>query len=267
MLKAEQRLYRFSANLGFLWTHLPLDEAIIRAADAGFDAVECHWPYDMPASQIADALEATGLSMLGINARCGDRAAGEFGLAALPGRQAEARADIDEAIAYAAAINAAAVHVMAGKSDASSAAQQCYRDNLAYAASQAMPHGLTILIEPINRMDVPGYHLSYVEDGVELITALGFENIKLMFDCYHTQIMQGDICRRLTANLHHIGHVQMAAVPDRGEPDAGELFYPAVLAALYAAGYQGFVGAEYRPRDTIDTGLGWLAKFKQADGR
>ena len=267
MTKAERRMYKFSANLGFLWTELPLDEAIIRAADAGFDAVECHWPYDLPASRVLQALQKTGLSMLGINARCGDRMAGEFGLAALPARVAEARRDIDEAIAYAAAINAGAVHVMAGKSDASHQAHQCYRDNLAYAANRAMLHGLTILIEPINQLDVPGYHLSYVEDAIDLIASLGCANIKLMFDCYHTQIMQGDICRRLTAHIDHIGHVQIAAVPDRGEPDAGELFYPAVLAALYGAGYQGFIGAEYRPRDNIDTGLDWLANFKQADSR
>jgi hydroxypyruvate isomerase len=267
MTKAERRMYKFSANLGFLWTELPLDEAIIRAADAGFDAVECHWPYDLPASRILQALQKAGLSMLGINARCGDRVAGEFGLAALPARVAEARRDIDEAIAYAAAINAGAVHVMAGKSDASHQAHKCYRDNLAYAANRAMLHGLTILIEPINQLDVPGYHLSYVEDAIDLIASLGCANIKLMFDCYHTQIMQGDICRRLTAHIDHIGHVQIAAVPDRGEPDAGELFYPAVLAALYGAGYQGFIGAEYRPRYNIDTGLDWLEKFKQADSR
>jgi len=254
--------YRFSANLGFLWTDIPLVDAIYKAADAGFDAVECHWPYAIAPAAVAAALSKTGLTMLGINADCGDRQAGDFGLAAIVGREAEARDAIDAAVAYAAAINAGAVHVLAGKSDGGPAARTCYRDNLAYATEAAAPFDINILIEPINRIDVPHYHLSYVEDAVALIRSLGHPNLKMMFDCYHVQIMQGDICRRLTTYLDDIGHVQIAAVPDRGEPDRGELSYTDVLAALYGGGYQGFVGAEYRPRINTAAGLGWLATFK-----
>lgn len=255
-------MHKFSANLGFLWADLPLVDAVYKAAEAGFDAVECHWPFEVPAIQLRAALTATGLPLLGINARCGDRQAGAFGLAAIPARAAEARDNIDEAIAYAVASGARAVHVLAGRSDHSPAADHCYRDNLVYAARAAAAHDIMILIEPINQSDVPDYHLSHVEAAVEIIEALGHANLKLMFDCYHVQIMQGDICRRLASYADHIGHVQIAAVPDRGEPDAGELFYPAVLAALRHSGYQGFIGAEYRPRGDIQLGLSWLSDFQ-----
>lgn len=257
----------FSANLGFLFTEQPLPEGIRAAARAGFEAVECHHPYDVPASSVRAALEETGLKMLGLNTVRGDVAAHDFGLSALPGRVAEARAAIDQAIAYGAEIGAANVHVLAGKTDGGAQAEVLYRDNLSYACDLAAARGMTILIEPINDRDVPGYHLSRVEPAADLIAALGRDNLKLMFDCYHVQIMQGDLTMRLRAHLDIIGHIQIAAVPDRGEPDGGEVHFPNLIAAIRDMGFHCPIGAEYRPRGpSTEAGLGWLDAFKTPEG-
>jgi hydroxypyruvate isomerase len=242
-------MLRFSANLGFLWTELPLPAAIMAAAKAGFDAVECHWPFDVPRSEILAVLTATKLPMLGLNTRRGNVDAGDFGLAACVGREDEARRYIDEAVDYAAAIGAGS-------------AEAAYCDALAYAGAAAARHDMMVLIEPINQRDVANYHLSTVEAGVATIKQVGLGNIKLMFDCYHIQIMQGDLIRRIEANLDFIGHIQIAAVPDRAEPDHGELAYKDILLALDAAGYDGFIGAEYRPAQSTEAGLGWLETAK-----
>ena len=178
-------MLRFSANLGFLWTELPLPAAIMAAAKAGLDAVECHWPFDVPSSEIMAALTATKLPMLGLNTRRGNVDAGDFGLAACVGREDEARRYIDEAVDYAAAIGAGSVHVMAGRTDGNVAAETAYCEALAYAGATAARYDMTILIEPINKRDVANYHLSTVEAGVATIKEVGLGNIKLMVDCYH----------------------------------------------------------------------------------
>ncbi len=246
---------KFSANLGFLWTDRPLPEAIRAARAAGFDAVECHWPYDTPPGEVSAALAETGLRMLGLNTRRGDVAAGENGMSALPGRHAEARAAIDEAIAYARATDTAAVHVMAGFATGAPA-EAAFRDALRHAC-EAAPD-LTILIEPLNRYDAPGYFLTTSDQAARLIRDLGLPNLKLMFDCYHLQIMEGDLTRRLAAHLPLIGHVQIAAVPDRGPPDHGELDYRHIVAELDRLEWTVPVGAEYKDaRPTVET-LTWM---------
>lgn len=244
---------RFSANLGFLWADLPLPQAIHAAASAGFDAVECHWPYETAPEAVVAALAETGLPMLGLNTRRG--AAGENGLAALPGREAEARAEIDRAIAYARAIGCGAVHVMAGRAEGP-AAEAIFLANLAHACRSAPD--LTILIEPLNRYDAPDYFLSGSDQAARLIARAGHDNLKLMFDCYHLQIMEGDLSRRLQALMPIIGHVQIAAVPDRGAPDHGELDYRHICGVLRDLGWQRPIGAEYRPGGAPEASLGWL---------
>lgn len=253
----------FSANLGFLWRDLPLDRAIRCAHQAGFDAVECHWPYALDPSIIREALRDKGLAMLCLNTPVGDAAKGDFGLAALPGREEEARAAIDLAIGYATAIDCGAVHVMAGKTDLPEA-ESVLLQNLTYAAQQAASSGLVILVEPLNLRDVPGYFLRGIDHAAALIDKLSLPNIRLMFDCYHQQITNGDLCATFARHLPRIGHVQIAAVPDRGEPDRGEVDYRWLIPELYRLGYQGTVGAEYRPRGDTDAGLGWL-KALQAE--
>lgn len=251
---------RFSANLGFLWTDRSLPDAIRAAGAAGFDAVECHFPYDENPTAVRAALGDTGLPMVGLNTLRGRRD-GDFGLAAIPGRETEARAAIDQAIAYGADIDAGAVHVMAGKtSDAVD--DTTFVANLRYAAERATDAGLGVLIEPINRHDVPGYHLATVEHARSVIDAVGNPAVQIMFDCYHVQISQGDLLRRLETHLDLVGHIQFASVPTRAEPDEGELAYDRIFHAIDGLGWNGYLGAEYRPRTTTDDGLGWLAQAK-----
>ena len=251
----------FSANLGFLWTDRPLPAAIEAAADAGFDAVECHVPYTTPPHEVRAALERTGLPMVSINTSPGNPHKGDRGLAAVPGREREARAAIDEAITYAAAIGCPNVHVMAGIAPpGASAAQTAFTANLAYGATQAAAHGISVLIEPINPGDMPSYHLADLHHAAAVIADVGAANLRILFDCYHIALIHGDVASQFEAHAHLVGHVQFAGVPHRGEPDSGSLDYATLLPRLAELGHHGPFGAEYRPADPTDTGasLGWL---------
>jgi len=250
-------MVKLSANLGFLWKDEALPKAIRLAAKAGFDAVECHFPYEFSSGEVVAALEQTGLPMLSLNTVRGNVEAGEFGLTALKGREADARAAIDRAVSYAAEIGARKIHVMAGVNGD----RTTLLENVGYAADQAQAHGLVILIEPINVHDVPSYFLNTVEQAAEIIHELGRPNVQIMFDCYHVQIMQGDLIRRFEQHLPLIGHVQVAGVPGRNEPDTGEVAYSRLLPALYSTGYEDYVGAEYVPRADVESGLGWMDSF------
>lgn len=234
-----------------------MPDAIRAAAAAGFDAVECHWPYDVPAGDVKAALDETGLPMLGLNTRRGDVAGGENGLSALPGREEEARAAIDEALEYAQATGTGKVHVMAGFAHGQ-AAHDTFVANLRYACKKAAPLGITILIEPLNRRDAPGYFLTTTGQARDIIGEVGTPNLKLMFDCYHVQIMEGDLCHRITDLLPIIGHIQFAAVPGRGAPDRGEINFAFVFAHIREAGYDAPLGAEYKPGGPTEDSLGWL---------
>jgi len=254
-------MLRFSANLGFLWQELSLPDAIRAAKTAGFDAVECHYPYDTPAEAVRQALAETGLSMLGLNTIRGNVEAGDNGLTALPGREHEARRAIDQAIDYAGAIGAQNIHVMAGKSSGEEA-RTTFVANLRYACERAGNVGANILIEPLNSRDAPGYFLQTTDQAIEIIAAVGARNIKLMFDCYHIQIMQGDLTHRLQALLGAVGHIQIAAVPDRHEPDHGEIDYTHILRFIEKLGYDRPIGAEYRPATSTEAGLSWLQAYR-----
>ena len=239
------------------------DDVVLRLArqqavqHEGFDAVECHWPYDVPAEAVKAALEETGLRMLGLNTRRGDVAGGENGLSALTGREHDARTAIDEAIAYAIAIGTPNIHVMAGFAEGRDA-HETFVENLRYACEKAAPYGITILIEPLNRYDAPGYFLTTTDQALAVIADVGTTNLKLMFDCYHVQLMEGDLTHKLADLLHHIGHIQFASVPDRGPPDTGEVNYDHVFDVISSLGYDAPLGAEYKPgRPTMET-LDWL---------
>jgi len=227
--------FKYSANVGFLWADLPLPERIEAAAKAGFDAVECHFPYEHKVSEIDDVLKSTGLPMLGL----------------------------DQAINYAVAINAKNINVVAGVTDGGAKAQSVYVSNLQYACDQAADHGKTIMIEPLNPRAVANYHFSTVEQAVKIIEAVERDNMKLMFDFFHAQIVEGDLETVISAYVDHFTHVQISAVHDRGEPDEGEINYRYVLGALKKAGYKGYIGAEYKPRgDSVESGLSWLSEFR-----
>ncbi len=242
----------FSANLGFLWTELSLADAIRAAGAAGFAAVECHWPYDIDPAEMRAALDETGLPMLGLNTRRGD---GQAGLAALPGGEAQARAAIDEAIAYADAVGADAIQVMAGIAEGRDA-HATFVDNLRYATAATRR---TILIEPLNRHDAPGYFLRTTDQAREIVDEIAIPNLKIMFDCYHVGRTEGDVVTRLETLLPLIGHVQFASVPNRGPPGWGELNLGAVFARLAELGWSRPLGAEYRPDGPTEATLGWMA--------
>lgn len=252
---------QFSANLGFLWTELSLPDAIHAAKAAGFAAVECHWPYDTPAEEVKAALDATGLPMLGLNTRRGDVAGGENGLSALPGREQEARAAIEEALAYAVVVGAKAVHVMAGFSTGTKA-HACFVENLRFACDQADTLGITILIEPLNRNDAPGYFLQNTSQAQAIMNEIRAPNLKLMFDCYHVGRTEGDVTTRLAALREVIGHIQFAGIPARGAPDLGELDYRFVFEAIETLGWEMPLGAEYKPAGPTERTLGWMTTLR-----
>ncbi len=248
---------KLSANLGYLWPDLEVLEAIQAAKEAGFEGVEFHWPYVTHALDVALAAEATGLAIVSLNTVGGDLARGDFGLAALPGRSDEARASVDKALAYAADVAAQHVHVLAGKASGA-AAERAYLDTLGYAAERSATYGIGILIEPMNPVDAPGYYLDDIETAVRTIREVGSPQVRLLFDCYHIARIHGDVEPSIAAYGDLIGHVQIASVPDRNEPDTGSVDYAQVFSALDRIGYTGFIGAEYRPKSTTDRGLAWM---------
>lgn len=249
---------RFSANLGFLWPDRPLLDRIDAAAAAGFRAIELHWPYDVPAAEVRARCEAHGLALLGVNTSRGRE--GEFGLGALPGREAEFQAAVDQSIAFCVDAGGSAIHCMAGVTGGvdPAAARATFVENLRQASRKAEPHGLTLLLEPINPKDAPGYFYSTVAEGADLIEEVGAGNLRLMFDCYHVGMVGQDVVATLRRFLPLVGHVQFASVPDRAEPDGGSVDYAAAFGAIDALGWAGWVGAEYKPRAGTDEGLGWM---------
>jgi 2-dehydrotetronate isomerase len=252
---------RFAANLGYLFTERPLLERIDAAARAGFKAVELQFPYDVPASTVKAAIEKNKLTILGLNTPPGRE--GEFGLAAVPGREKDFQVLFGKALDYAAAIGGSAVHCLAGHvpPEQRPAAERVYIDNLKRAADLAQPKNITLLIEPINARDRPNYFLNHVEHAADIVAKTGKANLRMQFDFYHVQIVGGDLITRLEKYLPVIGHLQCGLVPDRHEPDEGEINYPAVFAVVDRLGYQGWIGAEYHPRGRTEDGLGWARPY------
>jgi len=253
---------RFAANLGYLFTDRPLLERIDAAAAAGFQAIELQFPYDVPALAVKSAIERNKLTILGLNTSPGERE-GEFGLAAVPGREKDWQVLFTRALDYASAIGASAIHCLAGKvaPEQRPAADRVFVDNLTRAADLAAAKKITLLIEPINSRDRPNYFLNHVEHAADIIARAGVQNIRMQFDFYHVQIVGGDLIYRLEKFFAVIGHLQCAAVPSRHEPDEGEINYPAVFEAVDKLGYRGWIGAEYRPRARTEDGLGWARKY------
>lgn len=251
---------RFSANLGFLWPGLPLLGRIEAAALAGFKAIELHWPYDVPADAVKAACTAHGLALLGLNTVVGHAGRGEFGLGAVPDREADFQAAMDQSITYCRASGATSIHAMAGVvvPEERALARTTFLRNLATASEKAARHGLTLLLEPINPRDKPSYFYSKADEPACIIAELGAANVKLMFDIYHIGVAEGDILKKFERLLPIVGHVQIAAVPSRAEPDEGEIAYDRVLRAVDQLGYGGWIGCEYKPRADTNIGLSWV---------
>lgn len=251
---------KFCANLGFLWNDRSLPEAIVAAKEAGFDAVECHWPYEQDLAAIKDALAATKLPMQGVNTRVGNE--GEMGVAALAGRESQAKEFIDEALEFAVAVDVPNIHVMSGITQADDATDVLLR-NLTYATAQAANVDKTILLEPLNGFDVPNYFINSTGQVRELIAQLGIPNLKLMFDCYHVQRLQGNLTTCLTDCLDIIGNIQFAAIPDRGPPDHGEINYAYLFDHIEKLGYTKPLSAEYKPANgDTEASLDWLSELR-----
>ncbi|WP_310632380.1 2-oxo-tetronate isomerase [Paraburkholderia sp.] len=255
---------RFAANLTMMYNEHAFLDRFAAAARDGFDAVEYLFPYDHPAAEVKARLEENGLTQALFNAPPGDWAAGERGLASLPGREDEFRRGIDKALDYARVLGNRKLHVMAGivASDATRAQQrELYLQHLDYAAQAARGEGITILIEPINTRDMPGYLLNRQDDAHAICAEVGAPNLQVQFDCYHCQIMEGDLAVKLKRDIARIGHIQVAGVPERHEPDSGELNYPWLFSLIDELGYTGWIGCEYWPRAKASDGLGWIRPY------
>lgn len=246
----------FSANLGFLFTELRLPDAVRAADKAGFAAVEFHWPYDVPLTQLQSALQDTALPVLSLNTLKGET----NGLCARCDLIDQARHSIDEAFAYGAEIGARAVHVMSGIANGEDA-QRCLIDNLIYACDLAKTHKMTVLIEALNHHDAPGYFLSHNDHVAEIIAAVGRPELQMMFDCYHVVRSGGDILSEFDRHKAMIGHVQFAGTPDRGHPSYGTTNYKQIFSHLAEQGWNKPIGAEYRPTGATKDSLSWIAEF------
>jgi len=253
---------RIAANVAYLFTERPLIERFAAAAAAGFKAVELQFPYDHAPSAIKAELAKHALTQLGVNTPPGG-GKGDSGVAAVPGREAEWDARFKQALEYIVAIGGSAIHCMTGPVPPNErpAAEKTFVSNLTRAADLAQPHGITLLIEPINPRDRPDYFLTRVEHAADIIAKVGRPNVKIQFDFYHVQIVSGDLIKRFEKHQPLVGHVQIAAVPSRHEPDEGEINYPEILAALDRLGWAGWVACEYRPRARTEDGLGWAKPF------
>jgi hydroxypyruvate isomerase len=257
-------LPKLAANLTLMFPDLAFLDRIEAAARAGFKGVEWMFSYDTPADVVRGKLNALGLQPVLINAPPGDWAGGDRGLGGLPDRIDEARASIDTAIDYALQIGCPRIHVMTGKRDEAvtrPAQIDLLTENLRYASDRAGAHGITIMVEPLNRhVDMPGYLLAGSDEGMEVIEAVGRDNVKLQYDVYHMQIVEGDLARTIERLLPRIGHMQIADNPGRHEPGTGEIAYDWLLGKIDALGYDGWIGCEYRPIGDTVAGLTWAAK-------
>ncbi|MBN8411571.1 hydroxypyruvate isomerase [Halomonas denitrificans] len=252
---------KFAANLSMLFTELPFLDRFEAAAKAGFQGVEYLFPYDYSAAEIKQRLQAHGLVQVLHNLPAGDWEAGERGIACHPERIEEFRAGVDTAIEYATALGCRQVNCLAGivpEGVSQAQAQRTLVDNLRYAAGRLETAGILLLAEPINTRDIPGFFLHHTEQALALFDEVASDNLKLQYDIYHMQIMEGDLAPTMERHLSRIAHVQLADNPGRHEPGTGEIHYPFLFQHLDRIGYRGWIGCEYKPATTTQEGLGWL---------
>ncbi|MGL5525083.1 MAG: 2-oxo-tetronate isomerase [Aeromonas veronii] len=254
---------KFAANLTMLFTEVPFLERFAEARRAGFDAVEFLFPYDWPAADLGELLREHGLSQALFNMPPGNWAAGERGMAAIPGREAEFRAHLPKVREYALALGCKKVHAMSGIVDTAyslDSHRQTLIENIRFAADYLAADGIRVLLEPLNDRDVPGYFLAHQLDALALVQEIDRPNVAVQLDLYHAQIMDGDLTHLIGKLGAAIGHVQIASVPDRHEPDEGEIAYSHLFKVLIKAGYHDWIGCEYNPRAGTHAGLGWLTQ-------
>lgn len=252
---------KFAANLSMLFTEVDFLDRFKEAGDAGFKGVEYLFPYDFEASEIKKHLDDNGLEQVLFNLPAGDWGAGERGIGCHPDRVDEFREGVDKAIEYAKVLGNTQVNCLAGKQPegvSDEEARKTLIDNLRFAADKLKAEGLLLIAEPINTRDIPGFFLNRTEQALELFDEVGSDNLKLQYDIYHMQIMEGDIAPTIEKYLKRIAHVQLADNPGRHEPGTGEINYPFLFAHLDGLGYSGWIGCEYKPKAGTREGLGWL---------
>lgn len=255
---------KFAANLNFLFQEVDFLDRFQAAARAGFRGVECLFPYDFPPDVLADRLKASRLEQVLFNLSPGDWAAGECGLAAVPGREDAFWESVQQALKYARTLECRQVHALAGVVPAGVSPERCEAvcvQNLRLAAEELKAYGIRVLIEPLNTRDNPGYFLTTVAQARHIIEAVGSDNLFLQLDLYHCQVMEGDLAEKFKAHLAWIKHVQISGNPGRHEPDVGEIHYPYLFDLMDRLGYAGWVGCEYRPQATTVAGLGWARRY------
>lgn len=257
---------RFAANLSMMFQDLPFLDRFSAAASAGFKGVEFLFPYDHPAEEVAKAAQDAGVEVALFNLPPGDWTKGERGFAAMPGRETDFENALEKAMFYAQALNCKRLHCMAGlvKEGMNPAELRAtYIANLQKAGDKLAPEGRTALIEPINTRDVPGYYINHQQDAHDVLSDVKRSNVKVQMDFYHVQIVEGDLSTRARQYIgNNVGHIQIAGVPERHEPDIGEINYPYVFALLDELGYDGWVGCEYRPQgDTLAGVRRWGASY------
>ncbi|MGC8702043.1 MAG: hydroxypyruvate isomerase [Thiomonas sp.] len=253
---------KFAANLTMLFTEEPFIDRFEAAARAGFKAVEFLFPYAHTAQQVRNAALEAGVQIVLHNLPAGDWDAGERGIACLPERVAEFRDGVAKAIDYAKTLAVTQLNCLAGKAPAGADPAVLHAtliENLRYAAVQLGRHGIRLLVEPINTFDIPGFYLNHTQQAIDLIDAVGSDNLFLQYDIYHMQRMEGELAATLQKHLPRIAHVQLADNPGRHEPGTGEINYRFLFAHLDRIGYGGWIGCEYKPKTTTTAGLGWLA--------
>jgi len=255
---------RLAANLSFLFTEMPLIERIGAAAAAGFKGAEILFPYECRFDDLRDAFQKAGIEPVLFNTPPGNWEAGERGFAAVPGAETRFRIALAEAIACARIVGCKRLHVMAGAPPEDADPAECeavFIDSLRMAAQEVAPHGVTVTIEPINQVDVPGYFLTRQDQAVRILEAVGMANAALQMDFYHCARVEGDPATEFRRNFPRIGHVQIAGVPHRNEPDTGDIDYRPLFNLFEEMGYEGWVSCEYRPRAGTLEGLGWAREW------
>lgn len=255
---------RFAANLSMLFTEVPMLERFERAARAGFQAVEVQFPYEAPAQEVAARLKAAGVPMVLHNLPGGNWAAGERGIACHPDRVDEFRAGVQRALEYAQALDVPTLNCLAGIAPAGvddALLRRTFVENVRHAAAALKAAGRRLVIEPINRYDVPGFWLHRTDQALSVLDEVGSDNAFVQYDLYHAQRTEGELCGTLSRHLSRIGHVQIADNPGRNEPGTGEIHWPHVFAHLDRIGYAGWVGCEYKPAGVTEDGLGWMQRL------
>ena len=252
---------KFAANLSMLFTEVPFAGRFARAKQAGFDAVECQFPYELPAAEVKALLDANGQTMVLHNLPAGDWAGGDRGIACDPARAQEFRAGVAKAVEYATLLGVKKINCLAGKAPAGipdAQVRQTLVGNLRFAAAELEKHGIDLLVEPINNYDIPGFWLNSTAKALDVLDEVGADNTYVQYDIYHAQRMEGELAGTMQKNLSRIGHIQIADNPGRNEPGTGEINFTFLFDFIDRIGYTGHIGAEYKPAGQTEAGLGWI---------